>query len=54
MNLKEGIKKILEEYPGQMVSRGFDTVYNDNEGIDDIVKLIVNIINNRLLMEVLK
>jgi len=44
MNLKKEIKKILEEYVGQMVYRGLDTVYNDDEEIDNVVELIMKVI----------
>ena len=44
MNLKEEIRKIFEEYAGQMVSRGLDTIYSNEKEIDKVVELILKLI----------
>ena len=44
MTSKEEIKEILEEYAGQMVCRGLDTLYNDDEAIDEIVDMIMKVV----------
>ena len=45
--MKEQIKEILEEYAGQMICRGLDTIYNDDETIDEVVDMIMKVVKKK-------
>ena len=42
--MREQIKEILEEYAGQMVCRGLDSIYIDDEAIDEVVDMIMKVV----------
>lgn len=54
MSLKEEIREILYEHAGNMTYDDCGYCENDSEEIDKVVELILEVVNDRPLMEPLK